>query len=67
MPDPFQETIKLISSKGDKLSQADVDDIDALLCELPLADYDELAGMAFEGLSLIINDPLYQGNAQAID
>jgi hypothetical protein len=56
--------IAAILAKGADLRAADVDDLRAALTQLDPDEYDQVAGDAWEGVALIVNDPAYEGDAK---
>jgi hypothetical protein len=62
MDDPFEQALAIIREKGSDIRQADLREIEALF---PLMRPD-LPGWVYEGLSLIVNDPGYEGDIPPI-
>lgn len=60
------DILSIISERGSRLDQADMDRIEALITEIPFDQLDE-TGMIYEAIALIVNDPLYEGDLDPID
>lgn len=60
------DQIIAILGKGMAITQADIEEIEFLLTQLDLDDFSTAQAMAFEAISLIVNDPLYEGDAEPI-
>lgn len=58
------EIAALIQARGMGLTQADVDEIETLLATIPPPGVIEIEETVWEAVSLIVNDPLYQGDAK---
>lgn len=58
------EIAALIQTRGMGLTQADVDEIETLLATIPPPGVIEIEESVWEAVSLIVNDPLYRGDAK---
>jgi hypothetical protein len=63
------EAHQIAKDRGKNIMQEDIDDIYMILLGIELTDdqgqHD--AAMIWEGISLIVNDPLYEGDARPLD
>jgi hypothetical protein len=57
----------ILREKAACLTQADVEEIEALLTQVPMPEAIDFEGGVWETVWLIINDPLYQGDATLPD
>ena len=62
-----EQITMILSTKGSRLAQADVDEIEALLTQVPMPEVIDFEEGVWETVWLIINDPLYQGDATIPD
>jgi hypothetical protein len=60
----FEKIIDLIGEKGAKLTQADMDQIESLIPDIPLDELPDSYGAIHEALALIVNDPAYEGDIE---
>lgn len=58
------EIADLLDKRGHDLRPDDIDEIRALLAQVPFDDYDDVAGGTWEAVALIVNDPAYEGDAK---
>ncbi|SEJ87402.1 hypothetical protein SAMN05518849_11676 [Sphingobium sp. AP50] len=57
----IDEIVELVRDRGSKLNQYDLNQIKMIAVDVPLEDSEDLA-MVFEGIALVVNDPLYEGD-----
>ena len=67
MSDPFSDALAIISERGSDINLVDMREIQSLIVEFPLERAAELQGWIYEALSLIVNDPLYEGDIPPIE
>lgn len=58
-----EEILQIISTKGAGITQADIEEIEIRLTMIPVPEVIQVEEAVWEAVSLIINDPLYQGDA----
>ena len=66
MTNPIEQALAIVSDRGDKLRQTDLDDITLLMAEVPLAQ-SEAVGHVMGAVALIVNDPEYAGDIEPFD
>ncbi len=54
----------LLERRGLDLRQEDVDELRAMLTQVPLDEYDSIAGGVWEAVAQIIGNPEYRGDAK---
>jgi hypothetical protein len=62
----LEQIDKIITDRGDKLNRDDFISIRILEPEVPLEDSEALA-FVWERIALIVNDPLYDGDADPVE
>jgi hypothetical protein len=65
--DFLEEIMAIIRDKGRDIRQSDLDAIAVLLAELPAEKRAEVEPWIYEGLALIVNDCLYEGDIPPIE
>lgn len=63
---PIDEIMTILSERGSDLNRDDLARINELALDVPLEDTEQL-GTVWEGIALIVNDPLYSGDIDPID
>jgi hypothetical protein len=58
--------LEIISTKGADLRQSDMEQIEELIVDIPLDDAPRDMGMIYEGIAMVVNDPLYEGDIPPI-
>ncbi|MEK7454729.1 MAG: hypothetical protein AABZ76_07375 [Pseudomonadota bacterium] len=61
----IDEIVELVRDRGAKLTRDDLNQIKMMAVDVPLEDSDDLAAV-FEGIALVVNDPLYEGDIPPI-
>ena len=61
------QIIEIIRTKGDTLALDDLHEINMLLVTVDPDDFLDQQGAAYEAISLIVNDPLYEGDIPPIE
>lgn len=64
---PFEQALEVIGTKGADLMQEDMETIEALSIDFPPDDFVELMAIIDEAVSLIVNDPDYEGDIPPIE
>jgi hypothetical protein len=62
----LEQITEIVSERGSALDRDDMDRITELSVEVPLEDSDALA-MVMEGVAMIVNDPLYEGDVPPME
>lgn len=63
----LSDITEFLARRGLDLRQTDVDDVQAMLLLVPVDDALKAEPEIWESVSLIIDDPLYEGDAQLPD
>jgi hypothetical protein len=58
----WSEITAIMNEKGDSIMQADLDRIEQIFSEMPETERSATRPWFYEGMFLIINDPLYKGD-----
>lgn len=61
----IDDIVELVRDRGAKLNRDDLNQIKMMAVDVPLEDSDALAAV-FEGIALVVNDPLYEGDIPPI-
>jgi hypothetical protein len=64
---PAEQALAIIGEKGLSLSSDDMREIEGLITQIPLDDLPDQSGMIYEALSLVVNDPLYEGDVPPVE
>ena len=57
----------IIREKGRDIMQSDIEDIEALVVDIPIDDLPVVYPWIWESIALIVNDCLYEGDIEPID
>ena len=58
----LDDILAVISSKGEKLMQVDLNEIEYMLTQIDIDEALDASPMIYEGIALTVNDPLYEGD-----
>lgn len=61
------EIAEFLRKRGRDIRAEDIDELRAMLTQLPVEQYDEVAGGVWEAVAQIVNDPEYEGGAKLPD
>lgn len=66
MSKPIDKAQSILSEKGLSLSRRDFEEMQSLFAEVEVEEWEDVARL-MEGVALIVNDPAYSGDMDAID
>lgn len=61
------EIAAFLAKRGADLRADDIDELRAMLTQVPPKQYDDIAGWVWEAVALVVNDPAYEGDARVPD
>ncbi len=61
------EIAAFLAKRGHDLRRDDIDELRAMLTQVPPERYEEIAGWTWEAVALVVNDPDYEGDAYVPD
>lgn len=59
---PIDAITDIIREKGSSLRQTDIDEIERLIVDIPIADLPDQTPWIWEAIALIVNAPEYEGD-----
>lgn len=59
--------MEIIGTKGAELRQTDIDEIEALVVDIPVDDLPTVYPWIWESIALIVNDCLYEGDIEPVE
>ena len=65
MSRPIDRAQAILSEKGIKLMQTDLDAMQEIFTEMPPEQWDDVL-LLMEGVALVVNDPSYKGDIEPI-
>lgn len=63
----YDEIMEIVTTKGLDLMQSDIDEIEALVVDIPVDDLPTVYPWIWERIALVVNDSLYEGDIEPIE